>query len=411
MSSASIPRTLEWTAEARTHLEMWLAQRTAAAANDGATPEDVSEGLRAHVHEELLRRDVHRVDVETLREVLGTIDGPTSRTESAPPRAAGFADRPRRIGWPKTFLAFGVVLPTVTWLAEWIFGLCASEFFDPLPTLWHVALVALVPTALWFAHRTVQARNTARAGHTALLTGMALAVAAFYSIAFGPLLLIAVMGSVMCLAMPWFLPLPWMTLAAPLAGLASFFVFGRLRSLAPCGRRWLTGLLLGGALVIGGEAPRWMAIDAMARAAVSPDPEEQAASIARLRWLPGAHDLVHAACFGEGRNRAGAVDVTSWMVSNFDGKVPGGSLPHVSMEMARSVYYRVTGHAFTDVRPRGAGRPDIFKMRLGIGRAARTDWVWDGERGGASVGAWSAAASGAAASVRVGAGTPSWMAG
>ena len=34
-----------------------------------------------------------------------------------------------------------VVLPTVTWLAEWIFGLCASEFFDPLPTLWHVALV------------------------------------------------------------------------------------------------------------------------------------------------------------------------------------------------------------------------------------------------------------------------------
>ncbi len=387
MTSASIPRTLEWTAEARLCLETWLAQRTAAAANDGASPEDVSEGLRAHVHEELLRRSVNSVDEPTLRAVLATIDGPGPCTETPRPRAAGFAHRSRRIGWPKTFLAFAVILPALTWLAEWAFGLCASEFFDPLPTLWHVALVGMVPASLWFAHRTVQAQNAAHAGRAALLTGMALVVAAFYSFAFGPLLLVAFMGTIFCLAMPWFLPLPWMTLAAPLAVIASFFALRRLRALAPCGRRWFTGVLLGGALVVGGEAPRWMTLDAMVRAAKASEPSEQAAALSRLRWLPGAHDMLHAACFGEGRNRAGAVDITSWMASAMESKFERAGSAHLSMEEARSVYYRVTGRAFTDVRPRGAGRPDIFNMRLGVGRAARTDWVWDGERGGASVGA------------------------
>ena len=389
MIPASPPRTLHWTPEARTHLELWLAPRVAAAAHDGAAAEEVAEGLRAHVHEELMARSMDAVDVEHLARVLAAIDGPADvnrhgaappLTRPAPPARAGFR-------WPRVFLFFGVLLPALTWAAEWALGLCASEFFDPLPTLWHVLLVALVPASLWFVHRTVQRRDVARTRLAAVLSGAALAIAVFYSLAFGPLLGLAAASTVLCVLLPWFMPLPWMTLAAPLAGLASLFGLRRLRHLAPCGRAWGLGLVLGSLLVAAGEGPRWMVLDAMRTAAISPDESARSAALDRLRALPGARVMIHEACFGEGRNRGGSIDVTSWMALKLDQLTASAFSPEITMEQARSLFYRVTGQAFTEIKPRSARRVDVFDMRVGVGRATRTDWVWDGERGGDTVGA------------------------
>lgn len=400
MSPAPTPRTLNWTPAARRQLEEWLARRVAAAAIDGAAAEEVSEGLRAHVHEELLGRPEDTVDEAQLARVLAAIDGPTR--EDGPARGDGsrpnfgwsgpraiLAPRVRKPGfrWPRVFFFFGVILPGLTWVVEWALGLCAAEFFDPMPTLWHVALVALVPASLWWVYRVVQRQDAKRARPAALLSGVALAVTLYYSLAFGTLLGLAAFGAVFCVLMPWLLPLPWMTLAAPVAGVASLFGVPHLRKLAPCGRVWALGVALGVVVVAAGELPRLMALQAMHTAATAPDENDKAAAVNRLRWLPGARSLLHEACFGEGRNRGGAIDITSWTVRQLDDLARLDGFPEVTMEQARSVYYRVTGRAFTEVKPRSSRRFNIFNMRLGVGRAAQTDWVWDNERGGEAVGA------------------------
>jgi hypothetical protein len=392
---------MNWTPEARALLETWLAPRAAAAADDGAAAGEVADGLRAHVHEELLRRGVERVDETELSSVLAAIDAPVRMPErrqvgvrsgheggagkpggSRPPALprAGFR-------WPWVFLFFGVVLPALTWAGEWALGMCASEFFDPLPTLWHVGLVGLVPVALWFVYRTIQRQDGGRVGWAAGCAGVALAIAVFYSLAFGRMLGLAVIAGMLCLVMPWWLPLPLMTLAAPLAGLTALWGWHRLRRMGPCFRPWVAGAGLGALLLLAGEAPRWAALSAMHTAATASEESARSEAVARLRRLPGARAMVHDACFGEGRNRGGAIDITSWMARGVDSMAGTRFAPEVTMDQARTLHYRMTGLAFTEVKPRSARRTDVFNMRLGVGRAARTDWVWDGERGGTAVGA------------------------
>src|SRR5438093_6712458 len=47
----------------------------------------------------------------------------------------------------RAVILFGVFLPLGTLFAELATHMCAGTFFDPIPTWWHVALVALVPVA------------------------------------------------------------------------------------------------------------------------------------------------------------------------------------------------------------------------------------------------------------------------
>ena len=42
---------------------------------------------------------------------------------------------------------FGILLPAIALVVELNTGMCAETFFDPISTLGHVALVALVPVA------------------------------------------------------------------------------------------------------------------------------------------------------------------------------------------------------------------------------------------------------------------------
>ena len=390
--------TLEWTPEAAARFEDWLARRLTEAAIEGADPNEVSQDLRAHVHEELSRPGVTSVDLDTLEAVLARIDGPRSRIR---PSAAERPVRSRAPGFrfPRIFLFFGVIWPAITLLAEGIFGMCAAEFFDPLPTWWHIVLVALVPAGLLFAYRVVRDQRTDRAGWAAAATGLVMPITIYYMAAFGALLLAAVFGAVVCFMMPWFLPLPWMTLAPVFAAAAALLGFRRVCLMGRTadgpvefrhGRSWWIGVAAG-ALILGAmEGPRWSAFFSLERAA-SEDPEERAEAIVQLRRR-GVHDMIHHACFADGRNLGGSVDLTSWILrrrSWFDGIENGGRLSSdgLTMEKAREIFYRVTGKAFTEVKPRTASRLFRVDRRLGVGRAARTDWVWDGERGGDSVGA------------------------
>ncbi len=47
--------------------------------------------------------------------------------------------------WGVFTLLAGVILPSISILVETTTHICAEDFFDPIPTLWHVLLVVFVP--------------------------------------------------------------------------------------------------------------------------------------------------------------------------------------------------------------------------------------------------------------------------
>ena len=81
----------------------------------------------------------------------------------------------------------GVVLPLVTLGVELSTRMNAETFFDPLPTWFHVLLVALVPAANACAWWAARGENPRHLRWIALANGAAIGVALFYTLLFLPL--------------------------------------------------------------------------------------------------------------------------------------------------------------------------------------------------------------------------------
>jgi len=152
----------EWTDSAREAMERYLAQVEDKVAASGADPREVAEDLRRHVKQELAAANVRIATHEEVRRVLdrigdvdravGTVaDQPAAAASSGgggvqPDAAAAAAPRLRGLSLV-LFALFGVCLPLLTLGLELLSGMCASVFFDPIPSIWHVLLVAVVPAA------------------------------------------------------------------------------------------------------------------------------------------------------------------------------------------------------------------------------------------------------------------------
>jgi hypothetical protein len=94
-----------------------------------------------------------------------------------------------------TFFVFaGVILPIITLGVELYSGMCASVFFNPIPTLWHVLLVAAVPLInsylIWALYKNNLERPTLLAWASLVSAGISL----FYAIIFTPLFPISLMA-------------------------------------------------------------------------------------------------------------------------------------------------------------------------------------------------------------------------
>jgi len=93
---------------------------------------------------------------------------------------------------------FGVVLPIVTLLFEIFCGLCASVSFDPIPTVWHILLVALVPVANISAIVALRSGDFRHARLLLWMNGVAAGVSLCYAVAFLPFTPFAVMALAFC---------------------------------------------------------------------------------------------------------------------------------------------------------------------------------------------------------------------
>ncbi|MCD4726476.1 MAG: hypothetical protein K8R46_02355 [Pirellulales bacterium] len=253
---------------------------------------------------------------------------------------------------------FGILLPAIALVVELNTGMCAEVFFDPISTLGHVALVALVPAANLLALIVAWGGWTRWRTPLLWLNGVALGVALIYTLVFLPIAPLAVIGIIvggMGL-------LPLAPLCSLLCAIALRRRLVRMTMAAatdtpaePTPERCpaFVSLLVGGALGV----LLLLAIESRialtllgAEMAADNSPSQQVRGVRLLRNL-GDRDELLRMCYRDGSRRGGIFSrghSFSMCGYLFDG---------VPRAEAQQVFFRVTGEPYNaQPPPRGARR-------------------------------------------------------
>jgi hypothetical protein len=254
-------------------------------------------------------------------------------------------------------IAMGVMLPGAALLIELVFRISRQAYFDPFPTVLHVALFASVPLANALAARALT-RAVPLAGKLALLHGFGTGVALIFAIIYLPLTPFAP------LAIPLFgigfLPL------APLLAFSAALV-ARHQTLTVSGDtipHLLAGMGLALAALVLIEAPTTSTRIAMDMA-TSHKADERVTGVRWLRAI-GDEDLMLRFCYPRAQTTGGLTGAALNLKSSYD--------PNT----AREVFFKVTGSTFSS-HPAPAMRQQLFDSD---GFNAGFDW----DRGGDAVG-------------------------
>lgn len=267
--------------------------------------------------------------------------------------------------WAHSFTLFaGVIMPVISITLEAATHICATNFFDPIPSMWHLMLVTFVPLAqlhVWFAIRRGTAERLMLSG---LANALVIGISLFYSIVYVPLLPLAALTLVVGLGL---LPL------APVLSLLAAIVMRRqlkqIASKAPqpgfaVGKAGLlSGLAVTVALIGVIELPASLTRYGL-KMATAESAETRAKGIRFLRSY-GSRDYLLRSCY---RQTGWATDLLGYALSMENPVRPAE---------ARQIYYRVTGETFDTSAP-----PERINGRF----RPRDEFDFDTDQGGTSVG-------------------------
>jgi len=179
-----------WTTPALERLEHYLELSRTRAAASGADADEVATDLRQHVENEVAALKLPVVTEEDVQRIiarLGTLPEAAMPVGPAP----SIQGRPgRRVFGPigsMSLLTFGVLLPLATLIIELATHMCAGTFFDPLPTWFHVLLVATVPGGNLAAWWWLREERTSLPRWLWWLNGTAVGAGIFYAILYLPM--------------------------------------------------------------------------------------------------------------------------------------------------------------------------------------------------------------------------------
>ncbi len=381
-----------WTESARSSLEGHLAKMRESLATSGADPAEVTDDLRRHIDHEVAARRLGVVTMEDVETILQRIGLPAPPIEGEVSGAGRFREHaargpapappvvprerprpaeaaaPRTIDWHPWLFVLGVLLPASTLALELLTHMCAETFFDPIPGVWDILLVASIPLvnfAVWYAvcH---ECRSFKAANWLGVAIGYSLGVSGYYSLLYAPL---APLAAFAVFLFGWGL-LPLSPFFAWAAAWRLLFLANRIPGVKAKGgirdRTWVCGLGLA-ALALGLVVLPPVLTRHWSRLAASEDSEGR--SRQALRWLRAYGDerTLLADCYG----------TTSWGRDvPFGFHAQGTPLP---AQMARGLFFRVTGHAFNEFPPPQANY-------RGRGWDALGDVEWDADQGGTTVG-------------------------
>ncbi|WP_455212512.1 VIT domain-containing protein [Kaarinaea lacus] len=256
-------------------------------------------------------------------------------------------------------IIFGVILPVITLGFELYFHACGSSLFDPIPTVWHVLLIAVVPVAnLWV---WISLYNKRYQRWLIPFNGLAMGVAAFYAILFIPITPIAVLVSWLGFGL---LPLsPLLSFIACIIGHVKLKKLILQQDEAKVERlRW--GIAMSISLLVLLQLPLTVTNVALKMASAEEKSTRQS-GITLLRRVGDQETMLRACYIRSGR----PMDMVSFLLGLWK--------TNVSTDEAREIYYRVTGESFNSVAP-----PELLEGRRGVWFGA----AWDAQQGSDSVG-------------------------
>lgn len=256
-------------------------------------------------------------------------------------------------------LIVGVILPAIAIIFELVTRIC-SAFFDPIPTGWHLALLATIPVSNAVAIWCYSKRDARYIIPLAFLQGIAIGSAFVYSLIFLPMLPISII-LIICLGIGLLGLSPYFALWA------SIMSSRRLGMLLENGARkrvlmlWagiLTSVIIIGILM----CANYLTVVGL-RMAASGDEDKSLQGVRLIRTF-GSKTALLRACYdlpiGIGP-----------IISRF-----GNGEDRITREQARTVYYKVTGSSFNSVPP-----PRLMGFRSGFVE----DFDFDSDVGGTAV--------------------------
>lgn len=358
---------MEWTDTAKRELETLLDHLHGSLDPNEVDADEVVSDIEARIAEELRNMNGGIVTAENVRAAAARIGVQEIAPDPEKTEFLQTLEKPKRIrnrffsGW---FWFAGIILPLVALGTEAVAHLCLEAgLADPLPTPFHILLIALVPLANLLGWLVLCKDNPVPGKWMGLLFGAATAVAGYNTLLFITITPFAIVGFAAIIyfgiGLLCFLPL------APLLSLMALLrLHQRLKR--NLGRKlpyYWRGLLAGLAAIFLASAPMYLTKTGLAMAA-SDIPETQLKGIRLLR-MAGDEVLMNRACYF-GANLPN--DPISWLVTR--GR-------RVRPEQARNIYYRVTGAAFNTVASPTLG----LRSRRNPGDG----FDWDPEQGGDAV--------------------------
>ena len=350
----------DWTQPARDEVRRYFARVRASLAESGADPDEVIGDLDRHIAEEIAAARLAVVTEEDARRLLARI-GPldsqpcVQARRPTPVENTWVQQKPKP--WHVSLMLFGVVLPVITLAFEYFTGMCAALLFDPLPTVWHILLVATVPLTNFLVWRAARNESTEHQARLGWLNGFAFGIGLAYVLIYLPLTPFAIPGLI-------FYGIGLLPLTPLLSLIATLNLRHRLSGTRDPGLR-LPGLWPGAGLA-------WLVLLILAlpslvgeiglREASSADAATRMKGIRWLRAL-GSEDVLLRACYGR-PNRAENI---------YSFREP------VRPAAARTTYYLVTGRAFNTVPP-----PKLYAGR-GRWRVLEEEFNWDSDQAGDAV--------------------------
>ncbi len=260
------------------------------------------------------------------------VDLPQQASPASPTRAI-----PAEPGWPArrpdaqpplrgAFVFFGIFLPTLTLLVELLFHVWGEEIFDPIPSLFHVLMIALVPLSNALVRRRLHTADFRPGPWLQHLAAAACAVSVLYAIAFAPYAPYAVYGLIA-------LGLGLLPLTPVLSPITTLRAWVKLPSDHGPKKFW-PGFT---AVFIALAGPFFWNLEThqLLERATDGTVEESDAAVAWLRRI-GSESALREACYHP-PSKVWQFD-SRWRSASYDA------------EKVRTIYYRVTGAAY-NTRP------------------------------------------------------------
>ena len=362
---------ITWTESAKKLWADYMEETKAALEASGADPQEVWEDLKRHIDAEAAASASGVVAGEDLRKILSKFGRPEQSPEhpvKPEPRPAGESGLTGRRRWGKFIavglLFFAVLLPVITIVFEAYTGISADVLFDPMPTWFHVVLVALVPignACIWAA---CWRSDSGRRPWSGWLAGWVTGVCLYYSLMYILILPYALIG-VLYFGLGLIPLTPCLALIATLVLCSKYRKSGGLQKWA--GYSW--GVVLAVFCLLLLQLPESLNFYGLSLAGA----EDQAIrdrGVRVLRWC-GNRTTMLRACYGwfEHKDIFNPLDLLA--IAGENRVIPATA--------AREVFYRVTGEAFNSVPP------PTFYTRAGRWTDLDDEYVWDEGLGGDQV--------------------------